>query len=429
MKQTLKKIIVYILTLEAKLALKRYAPKIIAVTGNVGKTSTKDAIYTSLCDSISIRKNQKSFNSEIGVPLTILGLENAWGNPLKWLQNILIGAGVCVWQKKYPDWLVLEIGADHPGDIESITKWLIPDIVVVTRIPGVPVHVEYFKDSNALMEEKAFLLKALREDGTAILNADDENILALGKYVKGNVIHYAMENPATIQADKYGLMYDGDYLAGMQFRILYDSNIIPVVLKGVVGVQHVYPVLASACVGLALKLPLVKLTESFLAHEYPRGRMNVVRGVSNTVIIDDTYNSSPVALEFALKTLKETLTKGRKIAVLGDMLELGSYSVNSHKEGGKLVAESADVLLTVGVRARDFKESALEAGMSKDSAWSFATSTEAGEFLKEFIKEGDIILVKGSQGVRMEKAVAIILEDKENSEKLLVRQEGEWQRR
>jgi UDP-N-acetylmuramoyl-tripeptide--D-alanyl-D-alanine ligase len=426
MKSFLKNIIVYILTLEAKLVLKRYNPKIIAVTGNVGKTSTKDAIYTSLCDSISIRKNQKSFNSEIGVPLTILGLENAWGNPLKWLQNIILGAGVCIWQKKYPDWLVLEIGADHPGDIESITKWLIPDIVVVTRIPGVPVHVEYFKDSNALMEEKAFLLKALREDGTAILNADDENILALGKYVNGNVIHYAMEKPATIQADKYGLMYEGDYLAGMQFRILYDSNIIPVVLKGVVGVQHVYPVLASACVGLVLKVPLVKLTESFLAHEYPRGRMNVVRGISNTVVIDDTYNSSPVALEFALKTLKETLTKGRKIAVLGDMLELGSYSVNSHKEGGKLVAKSADVLLTVGVRARDFKESALESGMSKDSAWSFSTSTEAGEFLKEFIKEGDIILVKGSQGVRMEKAVAIILEDKENVGKLLVRQEGEW---
>jgi UDP-N-acetylmuramoyl-tripeptide--D-alanyl-D-alanine ligase len=426
MKTFFKKIVIYILTLEAKLVLKRYKPKIIAVTGSVGKTSTKDAIYTSLCDLISIRKNQKSFNSEIGVPLTILGLENAWGNPLKWLQNILKGVWVCVWKQKYPEWLVLEIGADHPGDIESITKWLIPDIVVFTRIPGVPVHVEYFKDSNALMEEKAFLLKALREDGTAILNADDENILALGKYVKGTVIHYGMQNPATIQADKYGLMYDGDYLAGMQFRILYDSNIIPVVLKGVVGVQHVYPVLASACVGLALKMPLVKLTESFLKHEYPRGRMNILKGINNTVIIDDTYNSSPVALEFALKTLKEVLTRGRKIAVLGDMLELGSYSSSAHKDGGKLVAESADILLTVGVRARDFKESALEVGMPETSAWSFSTSSDVGHFLKDFVKEGDIILVKGSQSMRMEKAVAMILEDKENVEKLLVRQENEW---
>ncbi|MEI7513204.1 MAG: UDP-N-acetylmuramoyl-tripeptide--D-alanyl-D-alanine ligase [bacterium] len=427
MKSFLKKIVVYILTLEAKLVLKRYKPKVIAVTGNVGKTSTKDAIYTSLCDFISVRKNQKSFNSEIGVPLTILGLENAWGNPLKWLINIFKGAGVCVWQKKYPEWLILEIGADHPGDIESITKWLIPDVVVITRIPGVPVHVEYFKDSNALMEEKAFLLKALREDGAAILNADDENILALGKYVKGTVIHYGMKNPATIYADKYGLMYDGDYLAGMQFRILYDSNIIPVVLKGVVGIQHVYPVLASACVGIVLKMPLVKLTESFLNHEYPRGRMNVLRGINNTVIIDDTYNSSPVAVEFALKTLKEVLVKGRKIAVLGDMLELGSHSVSSHKEAGKLVADCADVLLTVGVRARDFKESAMDSGMSKNSVWSFHNSNEAGEFLKDFIKEGDLILVKGSQGVRMEKAVSVILEDKENIGKLLIRQEGEWQ--
>jgi UDP-N-acetylmuramoyl-tripeptide--D-alanyl-D-alanine ligase len=429
MKQTLKKIVIYILTQEAKLALKRYKPKIIAVTGSVGKTSTKDAIYTCLSDFISIRKNQKSFNSEIGVPLTILGLENAWVNPLRWFQNILKGALVCIWQEKYPDWLVLEIGADHPHDIESITKWLIPDIVVMTRIPGVPVHIEYFKDIDALMEEKAFLLKALREDGTAILNADDENILALGKYVKGNVIHYGMEKPATINADKYELMYDGDSLAGMQFRILYESNIIPVVLKGVVGIQHVYPVLASACVGFVIKMPLVKITESFLNHEYPRGRMNLISGIKSTVIIDDTYNSSPVALEFALKTLKEVLAKGRKIAVLGDMLELGSHSSNSHKEGGKLVALCADILITVGVRARDFKESALESKMAKNCIHSFSTATEAGEFLKDFIKEGDVILVKGSQSMRMEKAVALILEDKENIKKLLVRQEREWQKR
>jgi UDP-N-acetylmuramoyl-tripeptide--D-alanyl-D-alanine ligase len=426
MKTFFKKIVIYILTLEAKLVLKRYKPKIIAVTGNVGKTSTKDAIYTSLCDFVSVRKNQKSFNSEIGVPLTILGLENAWGNPLKWIQNIVKGAWVFIIKQKYPDWLVLEIGADHPGDIESITKWITPDIVVVTRIPGVPVHIEYFKDSNALMEEKAFLLKALRDDGIAILNADDENILALGKYVKGTVIHYGVENPATIQADKYALMYDGDYLAGIQFRILYDSNIIPVVLKGVVGIQHVYPVLASACVGLVLKMPLVKLTESFSKHEYPRGRMNILKGINNSVIIDDTYNSSPTALEFALKTLKDVLAKGRKIAVLGDMLELGSHSVHAHKEGGRLVKDSADIVLTVGVRARDFKDSAIEAGMSKKSAFSFSTSSEAGEFLEKFINEGDVILVKGSQSMRMEKAVAMILEDKENLPQLLIRQEREW---
>jgi len=429
MKIYLKKIVIYILTLEAKLVLKKYKPKIIGVTGNVGKTSTKDAIYTSLCDSISIRKNQKSFNSEIGVPLTILGLENAWGNPLKWSQNIIKGAFVYFWKQPYPDWLILEIGADHPGDIEAITKWLTPDIVVVTRIPGVPVHIEYFKDVEALMEEKAFLLKALREDGTAILNSDDENILSLGKYVKGNVIHYGVENPATVHAENYGLMYEGDYLAGMQFRIAYDSNVIPVILKGVVGIQHVYPVLASACVGQVLNLPLVKLTEAFVNHEYPRGRMNILKGINNSVIIDDTYNSSPVALEFALKTLKEVIVKGRKIAVLGDMFELGSYSVSAHKEGGKFVNDSVDFLITVGVRAMDIKESAIENGMSSKSTCSFSSSIEAGNFLKDFVKEGDLILVKGSQGMRMERTVAIIIEDKENLKKILVRQEDEWQKR
>jgi UDP-N-acetylmuramoyl-tripeptide--D-alanyl-D-alanine ligase len=276
------------------------------------------------------------------------------------------------------------------------------------------------------MEEKAFLLKALREDGTAILNADDENILALGKYVKGNVIHYSVENPATISVENYGLMYEGDNLAGIQFRIKYDSNLIPVILKGVVGVQHVYPVLASACVGLVLKLPLVKLTEAFVKHEYPRGRMNILKGLNNSMIIDDTYNSSPVALEFGLKTLKDVIVKGRKIAVLGDMLELGSYSVNSHKEAGKLVAKCADILITVGVRARDFKESAIDAGMSEKNTKSFSNSIDAGLFLKDYLKEGDIVLAKGSQSMRMEMVVAEIIEDKENIKKLLVRQEGEW---
>jgi len=426
MKQILKKIVIGILTLEAKLVLKRYKPKIIAVTGSVGKTSTKDAIYTALCEPFSIRKNQKSFNSEIGVPLTVLGLENAWGNPLLWVGNILKGVWMCVWPQTYPKWLVLEIGADHPGDIKSITKWVIPDIAVVTRIPNVPVHVEYFKDAEALLEEKSELLKAMKPDGVAVINSDDENVLSLGKHVKGSVIHYGMKNPATIYGDSYGLMYEGNDVAGIQFRILYDSNIIPVVLKGVVGVQHVYPVLAAAAIALPLKLPLVKLTESFAQHEYPRGRMNVIKGIKNTIIIDDTYNSSPVALEYALRTLKDVQTQGRKIAVLGDMLELGSYSAEAHKNIGTIAAQCADIIFTVGVRARDIKEYAIKAGTQETSTLSFSSSVEVGDYLKDFIQEGDIILAKGSQGMRMEKAIMPLVLDQVKINDLLVRQEKEW---
>ena len=429
MRNILKKIIIEILTIEAKIVLKRYKPKIIAVTGSVGKTSTKDAIYTALCEPLSIRKNQKSFNSEIGVPLTILGLENAWGNPLKWIANILQGAWICTWPHKYPKWLVLEVGADRPHDIESIVKWVIPDIAVVTRIPEVPVHVEYFKDSETLLEEKAFLLKALRPDGVAILNADDERVLSLGKYVKGTVVHYGIEKPAKIQGDGYELMYEGNDVAGIQFRISYDSNVIPVVLKGVIGVQHVYPVLAAAAVGLTLKLPLVKLTESFLKHEYPRARMNLIKGINNSIIIDDTYNSSPVALEYALLALKDVQAKGRKIAVLGDMLDLGSFSAESHKNMGKLAASCADMVFTVGVRARDIKDFAIAGGVAPEMARSFSSSNEAGRELKEFVNDGDVILVKGSQGMRMEKAVAEIVADKENIKSMLVRQEKEWEAR
>ena len=134
MKSFLKKIIVSILESEARLILKKYNPFIIAITGSVGKTSAKDAIYTVLAGSVSrVRKSEKSFNSEIGVPLTILGCDNAWSNPFLWLKNILNGLELILLRSNYPNCLVLEVGADHPGDIQKITKWLKPDVAVITQ--------------------------------------------------------------------------------------------------------------------------------------------------------------------------------------------------------------------------------------------------------------------------------------------------------
>jgi len=126
MKEIFKKIIIFILILESKLVLLKFKPKIITVTGSVGKTSTKDAIYTALENNLKVRKNQKSFNSEIGTPLTILGLENAWSNPLLWVKNFFLGLFV-IFKKDYPDWLILEVGSDHPGDVRKVGKWLKPD--------------------------------------------------------------------------------------------------------------------------------------------------------------------------------------------------------------------------------------------------------------------------------------------------------------
>jgi UDP-N-acetylmuramoyl-tripeptide--D-alanyl-D-alanine ligase len=165
--------------------LRVYKPRIVAITGSVGKTSTKDAIYSVLAPHVFVRKSEKSFNSEIGIPLTILGRPNAWNNPFGWLENLIDGLVLIVWRTKYPEWLVLEVGADRPGDISSVAKWLRADIVVITRLPDVPVHVEFFDSPEDVIREKASLLRALKPDGTFVANADDEKVLALRDDVPG----------------------------------------------------------------------------------------------------------------------------------------------------------------------------------------------------------------------------------------------------
>jgi UDP-N-acetylmuramoyl-tripeptide--D-alanyl-D-alanine ligase len=148
--------------------------------------------------------------------------------------------------------------------------------------------------------------------------------------------------------------------------------------------------------------------------------------VKGSIIIDDTYNSSPVAAEAALETLKEVSSNGRKIVALGDMLELGEDSEEAHRSIGKIAKDSCNFLITVGEMAKFIKAGAIEAGMQKENIFEFLNSTEAGDFLRDFIKTGDIILVKGSQGIRMERVVAAILQDIDMKGNLLVRQEKEW---
>ena len=143
MKSILKKIISTIIKYEAVLIIKKYKPKIIAVTGSVGKTSTKDAIFAVMSSSFFVRKSEKSFNSDIGIPLTILGCPNAWFDPIKWARNIFRGLELIVFKHSYPEWLILEVGADRPGDIKEVSKWLKPNIVVLTAFAKVPVHIEF----------------------------------------------------------------------------------------------------------------------------------------------------------------------------------------------------------------------------------------------------------------------------------------------
>ncbi|MDP3725999.1 MAG: UDP-N-acetylmuramoyl-tripeptide--D-alanyl-D-alanine ligase [bacterium] len=427
LKDFLKKIIVFIITLEARVVLYKYKPEIIAITGSVGKTSTKDAIAAVLSQAFHVRSAQKSFNSEIGVPLTILGCENAWGNVWRWLKIFIEGLTLIVLKNNYPKILIVEVGTDRPGDIRQITSWLKPDVVVVTAFPEVPVHVEFFESRQALIDEKINLVKSLKPKGLLVLNADDKDVIALKHTALYNTITFGIKEKADVSLAGSVVEYDAEgNPVGMFGKVSYEEHMGPLHLNGVVGTHLFYSVLAGLAVGVKKGVNIVEGFEALHNFSFPPGRGRLLPGVRESVITDDSYNASPAAMYAALTALSEIVVRGRKIVVLGDMLELGKWSVDEHKKIGVHVSEVADILLTVGVRSLFIEEAALGKGMKKENTHHFENSIDAGKFLKEFVREGDVVLIKGSQSIRMEKAIEQILREPEKKKELLVRQEDVW---
>jgi UDP-N-acetylmuramoyl-tripeptide--D-alanyl-D-alanine ligase len=428
-KDIFKKIVVLILTWEAKLLLQRTHPTIIAVTGSVGKTSIKDAVYEVLKGRMHVRKSEKSYNSEIGVPLSVLGLPNAWGNPFLWLKNIIDGAFIVLHPGEYPKLLVLEMGVDRPGDMDRLTSWIRPDVVVMTRLPDVPVHVEYFDSPEAVIREKEKLVLALKPDGVFVYNHDDERVRRVAEGVRQQAIGYSRYSlsPFTASADK--VVYENGVAVGIEFVLTHLDRAVPMRVQGSLGVQHAYNYAATAAVASVFGIDITEVAESLYAYVPPPGRMRLIPGIKDTLIIDDTYNSSPAASEAALRTLGELKGVKRRFAVLGDMMELGQFSIKEHERIGRLIPKSADILVTIGVRARGFSKGAVEEGMQEKYIFEFDDARRAGGELQNFIKAGDVLLVKGSQSIRAERFVEELMAEPENAEKLLVRQDAMWKER
>jgi UDP-N-acetylmuramoyl-tripeptide--D-alanyl-D-alanine ligase len=440
MKTSFKKAIVYILKTESRLVLSKYKPKVIAITGSVGKTSTKDAVYAVFSKMAYVRKSEKSFNSEIGLPLTILGCPNGWNNPLIWLSNIWKGFWLYIWPHQYPEWLILEAGVGKPNDMASVASWLETDAVIFTAIGETPAHIEFFDSRKHLVEEKMELIKTLKKDGLLVLNADDETVLQMKADSKRRAITYGFKEGADILGSGDSISYgDSGLPEGVIFRIDEGGKSLPVVIDGVFGRNHVYASLATLALASGLKLNMLDAVHALKDYDVPPGRMRLLKGINDSLIIDDTYNSSPFACESALKTLGEISAKGgpasggkcsgRKVAVLGDMLELGKHTEEAHKNIGKVAKENVGVLIVVGLRAKNIKNGALDAGMDEKNIFEFLDSKEAGNFMKTFVQKGDMVLVKGSQGMRMERVTGEILFDQANKSKLLVRQDDEWLRK
>ncbi len=426
MKDLVKQLVVAILTWEAKVVLSKYKPFIIGVTGNLGKTSTKDAIYAVMKQHVYVRRSEKSLNSEFGVPLTILGEKSGWNNPLRWLMIIVRGFFVS-FKSNYPTHLVLEIGADRPGDIQKVSKWLHPDIVVVTQFGQVPVHVEFFENRDAVVNEKGYLVEVLKDTGLFIYNADDNDAQKLLSKTQARKVSVGIHEQADIKANNVR-MY-GTPLIGTEADVLIEDKEYHIVLPEVVGKSPIYSSLPALAIARELSIPLEIACASLRDSDKPKGRMRLLSGMNGSIIIDDTYNASPKATEHGLKTLADIETKGRKIAVLGDMLELGEFTHDEHYKIGKVAAKSCHKLYTVGIRARVIAEGALDEKMEDIHIMECDTSVDAGKELVQVLKEGDVVYVKGSQSMRMERAVKMILAESHEPYKVLVRQEKDWQKR
>lgn len=427
MKKTLITILGNILKFLAKLTLRRYRPGIIGVTGNVGKTSAKEMIGLVLGEDRRVRASSKNFNNELGLPLSILGNWDKTGGLFFWLGVFITSVtNLLVKPSSYPEMLVLEYGVDRVGDMKYLLEIARPHIGVFTAMGDVPVHIEFFADVEGIVREKSKLISQLPTTGFAILNADDSYVMSAKQLTRANVITFGFSEKADMRISNFSNYLD-DGNAGVHFKLTYGGSFVPVRIDGVLGRAPAYASAIAAISGLVFGMNLVKISDVLSQYKTPSGRQRVLQGVKRSLIIDDTYNTSPLAMREALATVRSLKAK-RKIAVLGDMLELGKHTLQIHEEIGGIAADSADILFTVGLRGKIIAEAAEKAGLSRKRIFCFMNIHEAGMQLQQKIQSGDLILIKGSQGVRMEKIVKEIMAEPARAKDLLVRQTKQWLR-
>ncbi len=403
----LEKILQKILRFFAKITLKKYQPKIVVIVGSVGKTSTKEAIYSVLSGKLKTRRSIKNYNNEIGVPLTIINCDSGEKSLFKWIgifwKAILLNI---LKDKSYPEFLVLEMAADKKGDIkylmDMIPKKLLK-VVVLTAIT--PVHLEFFESVDNIFEEKTTPLSYLEKDGWVVFNIDNCDAYRVKEKINSKLLTYGLNKNADIHVQE--IEY---YNSGLKFKINYKDKIVFSELKNAIADYQIYPILAGVGVGIYFNLKLDEIIKSLKTYKILSKRMEKFRGIKNSIVIDDTYNSSPEALKKAIQALNNLSFGQKKIAVLGDMLELGKDSEKLHREIGEIISKiNIDYLITLGEKARYISDEALKDNFSKNKVFHFLKKDQIIELLKEIIKENDVVLVKGSRGMEMEKIVEKII--------------------
>ena len=391
-----------------KLILWRYKPLIIGVTGSVGKTSTKEAIYTVLKKKFRVERNVFNLNTEIGMPLTIIRGKDAKRNIFLWFYNFFHTLWLFVFKtNKYPQVLVLEMSEDAPGMIKYLVDLARPKIGVITTIGNPPVHLEYYKNINQLIEEISYLPQNLTLNDSIILNADNALVVGFKDKTVAEVFSYGFSEYSDVKVTDYKLInVDNLKNIGMSFRLEASGSFVPVRIEGVFGKAQVYALAAAAAVGLSLDMNLVEISEAMLDYKIVEGRTKFISGIKNAWVLDDSYNACPDSVRVALDVLRE-IPVNRKIVVLGDMKELGINSKQAHIEIGRNIADVAKVFIAVG-EEMVFAKEIIDNEYSDIETFWFENSKQAKKFVKEMMKKGDLVLVKGSHSMEMEKITEYI---------------------
>jgi UDP-N-acetylmuramoyl-tripeptide--D-alanyl-D-alanine ligase len=348
--------------------------RVVGITGSVGKTTTKEFAAALLTPAFGVLKSEANFNNRLGLALSLLRLEDAH------------------------DVAVLEMGTSAPGEIRALASVAPPDVAVVTNVA--PVHLEFLKTLEAVAAAKREIVEGLKSGGTAVLNADDPRVRAMASGFSGRTIFFGFSPEAEVRArDLVHLGYEG-----LRCEVAYADGFRPVRLP-FLSEGFVFDLLAALGVARAFGLDweAVEAEIPKLAPLAKRGAiLRLDRGI---VVIDDSYNSSPKALETALRSYA-ALPAARRIAVLGDMLELGEAGPGFHEEAGRTaVGFGWDLVVAVGPLARAAAAGALGAGLGAARVFEWESSAEAAERIPGLLLPGDLVLVKGSRGVRMETIV------------------------
>jgi UDP-N-acetylmuramoyl-tripeptide--D-alanyl-D-alanine ligase len=340
----------------------------VGITGNVGKTTAKQATVATLGARYRVLASVSSYNNEIGVPLTFLE------------------------QEPTHEAAVIELGFYVPGEIADLCRLVRPSVGIVTAIPDRPVHFSRTPSVDAITSGKAELLQALPEDGVALLNADDRRVRSLSSRTRARVVLFGESEDAALRATDVRV----EELDELRFTVSYRGERAEARMP-MPGRHFAVAGLAAIGAAVALGVPLDEAAVALGTMEPPAHRMSV-RRARDVTVLDDSYNASPAAVEAALALLRGA--KGRRVAVVGDMRELGTLSEAAHQDAGRDAARSADVLIGVGELAATMVDAARAAGM--EDAHHVADAAEALVLLRRLVRPGDIVLVKGSRAIGLE---------------------------